>query len=94
MDDIALISSSKEEIKELLRKVGEFCKNYGMKISKKSKYTSNGPNTKEEEGIKVQNIIIKNKNKNQACKYLGFWTALDGNWEKQKKKSKRNTKVR
>ena len=61
---------------------------YGMEISKKSKYTNRGLSAKDEEEIEAQNIKIKNKYKNQACKYLGFWTALDGNWEKQKRKVK------
>lgn len=88
MDDIALIAKNRNEIRKMLRMVEEFCDVYRMRISEKSEYTSNKDRKEWEEPMKVQGITIKRIEKNEAYKYLGYWTVTDGNWEKHKKKAR------
>lgn len=88
MDDIALVARDREEMKNMLGKIEKFCNLYGMEISDKSVYTSNKDGEEEKEELKAQEINLKEIKKEEAYKYLGFWTTADGNWRKHKKEAK------
>jgi hypothetical protein len=85
MDDIAIIERDRKEMKKMLEKIEIFCNTYGMEVSEKSVYTSN----REKEEMKIQEITIEEYKKERAYKYLGFWTAADGNWKKHKEEAKK-----
>lgn len=84
MDDIILIAKNNKGMEGQVKKLEEFLNFYGMNIADKSRYSK--INSKEEDKkFIIQGVEIKEKKAEKAYKYLGFWTALDGNWVKHKK---------
>jgi exonuclease III len=63
MDDIVLISKSKEEMKSLITKLETFCDFYGMKISDKSVYTYKKKKSEENEEEPDEETIIQGVSK-------------------------------
>lgn len=88
MDDIVLVSSNRREMDRMIGKLEEFCNNYGMKVSDKSVYTYLNSKRVERE-MRIQGATIKTIRKEEAYKYLGYWTALDGRWKKHKEEAEK-----
>jgi hypothetical protein len=71
----------------MLNMIEKYCNKYGMEVSNKSVSTANVEMCTNEEKFKIQNITIKEYEREQAYEYLGFWTTADGNWEKHKEEA-------
>lgn len=61
-----------------------------MKMLDKSEYTTNSQNL-HNKPIKIQETEIKRIGERKAFRYLGYYTALSGEWDTHKKRGSRNT---
>jgi len=102
MDDLVVITETREEIENILRQVEEYCNCYEIIISEKSTYTHKDTitnrhkqeNKRKQHAPSLQQKQIKQIPPSEAYKYLGFWTNLIGTWEKHKEEAQnKHTKV-
>jgi len=93
-DDLNIIAESEESRDKLMNIVREFCKETGFDLNvTKTISTSTKLITQPIHWTTLDDnreMTINSCNKNQANRFLGLWTALDLNWEEQKKLLQQN----
>jgi hypothetical protein len=97
MDDIVIITNTREKMEEIMRKIERYSNTYGLKISEKLVYSmkesktcsEKEENEKETDPIEIQEIKIKTIKPRKVYKYLEIWTNLINTWKKQKKEAKK-----
>jgi len=96
MDDLVILTETREEMAQILGKLGQYTREYGIQVSDKSTYTYKEDTTnrhqrqnkqQQQEPPEIQGQRIKMIEPQEAYKYLGYWTNLIGTWEKHKQEA-------